>query len=225
MGQKILITIPVFNEEAFLIECIQNINRVGYDYIIIDDGSNVKTRSVLDDNNMHYISHTSNLGQGAALRTGRSYAIQNEYDIVVHFDGDGQHDYKEIPKLIEPILSEKVQIVFGSRFLKKASKNNIPLLKRSTLRLARIFEGLRTGLWLTDAHCGFRAISTKSYQQMNLNQNRMAHASEILSETKRLKIKFDEVPVTILYFENDSILNIAQRILNIFYELISRKRS
>jgi len=162
------------------------------------------------------LRHKINRGQGAALQTGTDYAIKNKADIIVHFDGDGQFLPSEIQQVVEPILSKKADIVLGSRFLtnKKNNKasiccqtkirtnNKMPFLKRyAILPVAKIVNWLLTGIKLTDAHCGFRAMNKLAAGKIRINQDRMSHNTEIVAQIKKHGLKYEEVPVTVIYNE------------------------
>ncbi|MBO7742100.1 MAG: hypothetical protein J6S21_06050, partial [Victivallales bacterium] len=90
-------------------------------------------------------------------------------------------------------------VVLGSRFLRQEDLSAVPLRKRILLRGARFVNGLFTGMWLTDAHNGFRALGRRALESIDLTEDRMAHASEILIQIRRRKLKCTEVPTHIIY--------------------------
>ena len=195
---RAIIIVPCYNEELSIATTVKQLESSGYDYVIVNDGSNDKSLNILLKSNANVILHEINKGQGAALRTGFHFAVLNDYDYVIHFDADGQHEISNVPELLEKLIEDKYDIVFGSRFLDNA-KRSVPLLKRVILSLARYFEYFRTGILLSDAHCGLRGLKVESCKHMDLKANGMAHASEILSETKRLKLKYTELAVNVNY--------------------------
>ena len=119
-------------------------------------------------------------------------------EIVVMFDADGQMRSSEIRSLIEPIERNEADVVLGSRFLGSRAVGQ-PLVRRMMLRGAVLFTRFSTGLKLSDVHNGFRVLSRKAAMSIRITQNRMAHASEILTEIARLKLDYVERPVTIDY--------------------------
>jgi len=141
--------------------------------------------------------HPINLGQGAALETARRIALQNQHDVFVTMDSDGQHDAADLPRLLDAIDSG-ADVALGNRF---AGNSNVPASRRLILSLARCFEFAVTGLWLADAHNGFRAFNRKAMAAMEMRQARMAHATEIKQIIARLRdqLKIVEVPVSITY--------------------------
>jgi len=195
----IALVIPTYNEEAVIRQTILPLLQRNYTLIIVDDGSTDQTRGRLESLDIHYLRHPINLGQGAALQTGMAYAHRLGVDIVVHFDADGQHRVEDIEKLIEPIIKGDYALTLGSRFLTQESRNQVPFGRRIMLKLALILNGLLTSIWLSDAHNGFRAIHRDVYPYIHFQQSRMAHATEILSEIRRLNARYKEVPVEIRY--------------------------
>ena len=120
---KIILIIPAFNEEKSIKDTIELVTKTGYDYIVIDDGSTDKTEQILSENNYNFVSLCFNLGIGGAVQTGYRYALENNYDIAIQFDADGQHDIESIKDLIQPILYNQADFTIGSRFIKKNSSN------------------------------------------------------------------------------------------------------
>lgn len=102
--------------------------------------------------------------------------------------------------MVDLIASNQADIVCGSRFLGVKSFN-MPLSKKIWLRLATIFVRITTGIRVTDAHNGLRALSRKALEAISIKQNRMSHASEIISSIKKHRLRYKEVPVAILYTE------------------------
>jgi glycosyltransferase involved in cell wall biosynthesis len=193
------VIIPTYCEGNTVIEIAQAVLNLSYKVIVVDDGSTDNTEIKLIENEIPYIKHEKNLGQGAALNTGMKYASQNKYDIVIHFDADGQHRVEDIAFLVEPIVQNKVDVCLGSRFLGKLNAN-IPFKKRLILKVGRYIEFIFTGILLSDVHNGFRAMNYRAYSKMNLHLDRMAHASEIIYFVKKYKLRYLEVPVKINYF-------------------------
>jgi glycosyltransferase involved in cell wall biosynthesis len=145
------------------------------------------------------VTHPVNLGQGAALKTGIDYALSRGAEYLVTFDSDGQHRPSDIPRLLDALVRNQADFALGSRFLGKPQ--SMPLLRKLLLRAATVFTSLTTGLYLTDTHNGLRAFTRRGAMALNFRQNRMAHASEILSDIAASGLRNVEVPVTIDYTE------------------------
>ena len=140
------------------------------------------------------VRHAANLGQGAALQTGIAFALQQHAEYIVTFDADGQHCASDLPVLIERLTAADADFALGSRFLGKA--HGIPWGRRLMLRMAVLFTRVFSGVALTDAHNGLRAMTRRGAQHVHITMNRMEHASEIIDQIARSGLKYVEVPVT-----------------------------
>jgi glycosyltransferase involved in cell wall biosynthesis len=211
--KHIFFVIPSFNEAKALPQVISKVHKVGYsNLIIIDDGSSDNTADVIPSN-VTYLRHVVNRGQGAALRTGMEYALQqSECKYIVHFDSDGQHRIEDLPLFIKELETSKYDIVLGSRFLKKSSRKLVPIKKRILLRGAIIFEWILTGVKLTDAHNGYRAMTKDAARKIDISMDQFEHATEIIEIIGTNKLRFTEVPVHIDY--TDYAMQKGQRISN-----------
>ena len=195
---KIVAVIPAFNEAKNIERVICEIKPHVSEAIVIDDGSSDETAELAHRAGAYVLRHRINRGQGAALATGMEFALQKlNADIVVHYDADGQHEAKEIDELVKPIILGQAEVALGSRFLDK--KSNVPFLRKLVLKAGIIFTRITSGLKVTDTHNGFRALSAKAAEAIDITQDRMAHASEILDEIARHKLRYVEVPVTVRY--------------------------
>ena len=120
---SVLIIIPAYNEEETILNAVNKIKKYNeehdekYDYVVINDGSTDKTETILRENNLNHVELVHNLGIGGAVQAGYIYAYQNNYDVAVQYDGDGQHDIAYVSKIVEPIIKEGYNMVIGSRFV------------------------------------------------------------------------------------------------------------
>jgi glycosyltransferase involved in cell wall biosynthesis len=196
---KVFIVIPCYNELGSIRDTVLQLAERGYkNIVLVDDGSSQDIRSVLYGLDYIYIRHMVNLGQGAALQTGLQYSKLNGAEIVITFDADGQHDANNFPDLIDPLLKNEADMALGSRFLPE-SGGNVAVSRKITLHLARFINFFLSGILLTDAHNGLRALNRNAIDKIVITENRMAHASEILFEIKRHHLRFKEIPVHIIY--------------------------
>ncbi|MCI4667824.1 MAG: glycosyltransferase family 2 protein [Bacteroidia bacterium] len=193
------IIIPSFNEGRVAKRVVLELLDLEYQVILVDDGSTDDTIRLLSSLPIHLLRHRVNLGQGAALMTGMCYAKKMNAEYVVHFDADGQHDASYISDLLTPLRKKETDVTLGSRFLDPSSIQRIPKGRRIVLQIARWINFAFTGLLLTDAHNGFRALNRKALQKVNLNESGRAHATEILSEIKRCELQWKEIPVMVHY--------------------------
>lgn len=197
MSPNVFIVIPCYNEGEVLKRNVQELLDLDYQVIVVDDGSAVAPWEQLKELPIHFLRHCINLGQGAALQTGMEYAKKLGAEAVIHFDADGQHSPSDIPALISAL--KDCDIALGSRFLRREDWLKVPFMKRLLLRCARVVNFVFTGLWLSDAHNGFRALGPRALGCIDLTENRMAHATEILSQIKTHGLSWREVPTTICY--------------------------
>ncbi len=197
---RLFIVIAAYNEEARLGAVLKELKRHGYrDVIVVDDCSTDGTGEVARRGGAVVLRHAKNRGQGAALRTGIQEALRRKADVIVTFDADGQHKAGEIKRLVAPVKNGEADVALGSRFLGKHP--GMPWYKWITLKGSILVERLLLGVKLTDVHNGFRALSAKAARKIRITRPRMAHASEIVYEIKRQKLRYVEVPVTIEYDE------------------------
>jgi glycosyltransferase involved in cell wall biosynthesis len=221
---NIYVIIPAFNEYETIHQVVKNINEAGYEVIVVDDGSTLPLDPYLKGLSLHLLRHKINLGQGAALQTGIEYAVAKNADYIITFDADGQHQASDIISLIRPLKEGQCDITLGSRFIKDAS-HNMNKTRRIILLLARMFNAITTGLLLTDAHNGLRAFTRKAAAEIEIKQNGMAHATELLQIIKEKKLHFTEVPVNVIYTDysyrkGQSIWNSFRIVFDLFLNKI-----
>jgi glycosyltransferase involved in cell wall biosynthesis len=197
---SVYIIVPCFNEANVISQTISQLLEFRYSVIIVDDASTDTTQEIVKKFPIHYLRHSVNLGQGAALQTGILYALKKKADLFVTFDADGQHDSKDISSMLSLLHSKRVDIVFGSRFLVGA-KTNISFFRRLILYVARYFNFFLTGILLTDAHNGIRVFNKKAASVLEIVENKMSHATEFLIQVKKYNLKYIESPVNIVYSE------------------------
>ena len=143
-------------------------------------------------------------------------------DFVIHFDADGQHDPSDIAQLLGPLQKDEADIVFGSRFLEK-KPSGLTASKKIILKAGRWINYLVTGVLLTDAHNGLRALNKKAIDSIHFHQTGMAHASEILYEVRRKSLRYLEQPVHIIYTDyskskGQSLLNSVNILFHLFFK-------
>lgn len=203
MHKTVFVVIPSYNEETRIVKVINDVLSYADKIIVVDDGSSdatyQKVKVCQSTNKIILLRHKINLGQGAALETGFEYCRLNKADIVVTYDADGQFVASEIEKIIRPIQNEKAEVVLGSRFLGKTQ--NMPPLRKLFLKVAIVFTNIFSGIKVNDTHNGFRAFSKCAINLIKIRQPRMAHASEIIDLIAKNKLKYVEVPVTVIYDE------------------------
>ena len=191
------VVIAAYNEAAMIARVISDLRRAGYPVVVVDDGSQDGTGLAAKEAGATVIEHPFNLGQGAALQSGIDCAVRQGAEVIVTFDADGQHSAPDISRLVGALYEENADFALGSRFLERSS--NVPPLRRLLLKAATAFTRATTGLRLTDSHNGLRAMTRRGAGSIRLRQNRMAHASELLSQIGKSGLHYVERPVTIHY--------------------------
>ncbi len=161
---KVLLIIPAYNEEENISKTIKKVMEYSkdIDYVVINDGSIDNTPEILDKENLNHIDLVRNLGIGGAVQTGYKYAYENDYDIAIQFDGDGQHDISYIPKICEPLIKQKADMCIGTRYLDKSeSKFQSTFMRRLGSSIISFFIKIFCGKRITDPTSGFRAVNKK----------------------------------------------------------------
>lgn len=190
--------IAAFNEGVMIADVIKNAVPTFPNIVVVDDGSRDGTAEVACAAGATVIRHPVNLGQGAAIQTGIDFALAEGAAIIVTFDADGQHRVEDALLLAGAVEANEADIVCGSRFLGLESAT-MPPVRRMTLRLAALFTRMSSGVPVTDAHNGLRAMSRQAATRIRITQNRMAHASEIISQVRTQQLRYKEYPVQIIY--------------------------
>jgi glycosyltransferase involved in cell wall biosynthesis len=193
---RVWVVIAAYNEASVIARVVDEVKRRGYAVVVVDDGSSDCTAGASASADA-VVRHPINLGQGAALQTGIDFAVERDADVIVTFDADGQHRAADIEKLVRAIRIADVDFALGSRFL--GGSNGMPATRRILLKAATLFTQLTTGLRISDTHNGLRAMTRHGAGVIRLRQNRMAHASEMLSQIAASGLGYIEVPVTIEY--------------------------
>ncbi|BDH77530.1 glycosyltransferase family 2 protein [Actinomyces naeslundii] len=192
------LVIPLYNEATVVREVISQARETFPYIVVVDDGSKDDSARQAAAAGAIVVRHPVNLGQGAALQTGFSYILEKtNANYVVTFDADGQHSTTDAAAMVAAAREEELAVILGSRFLQGPSP--VGRLKRLVLRTAAAVSSRTSGMHLTDAHNGLRVIRRDVLVQLNLKQNRMAHASEIIRKIGATGLPWREFPVHIVY--------------------------
>jgi glycosyltransferase involved in cell wall biosynthesis len=210
---KTWVIIPAYNESQAICPVLDELklyfNR--HQIVVIDDCSSDQTAAVTKEIGCAVITHPINLGQGAAIQTGLVYALHHGAEFIITFDSDGQHRVTDAVNMLNTLNTNECKVVCGSRFLGVKAKN-MSISKLLTLKLAIFFTRITTGIKVTDAHNGLRVITKSAAKLINIKQNRMAHASELIKIIKNNNINYIEYPVQIIYTPYS--INKGQKISN-----------
>jgi len=194
--QKILAIIPAFNEEKNIRNVITDVRKSGFpvDLVVIDDGSIDNTANNAQKDGAIVISLPFNLGIGGAVQTGFKYAYENDYDIAIQFDGDGQHKASEIGKLIENVVNNACDVAIGSRFLNNNGYRT-PMARKLGIRIFSFINTLIVGQRITDNTSGFRAYNRKAIKFLSRNYPVDYPEVEAIILLNKNRFRILEVPV------------------------------
>lgn len=158
---RVLVIIPAYNEEDSILSVVRSVERAGYDYVVINDGSRDDTLVLCRENGLNVVDLPRNLGIGGAVQTGHLYARLHDYDVDVQFDGDGQHDAAYIGALVEQI-NAGADLVIGSRYLKKTDGFQSTMMRRLGGRWLSLWTRMICNKSVTDPTSGFRACGRRA---------------------------------------------------------------
>jgi len=205
--KRVLCVLPAYNEEGKIGRVVKKVKKEDCvdTILVVDDFSSDKTSVEAKSEGALVLRHKMNLGVGAAIRSGINYAMANDFDIVVILSGDDQHDPREIPLVLSPLLNEECHFVQGSRRLKGGKIVGGSLFRRLTTKLYAIIFRFLTGFPSTDATNGFRAFYVWIFKERGINLwqdwlDRYELEPFMLFKVAVDKnIKMREVPITLIY--------------------------
>ena len=190
---KVLLIIPAYNEEKNILTVYKNIcdynkkAKTKLDVVFINDGSIDATEKILCENNINHIKLIQNLGIGGAVQTGYKYALYNDYDIAIQFDGDGQHQAKYLKNLVKEIEDGNANIVIGSRFVTEKKPFTARMLGS---RIIAFFTKITTGKTIKDTTSGMRAYDRNAIKEFVTNTSLTPEPDTMVYMLKKgLKIK------------------------------------
>lgn len=193
--------VPCYNEGQVIQEVLASARETFPNIVAVNDGSRDNSAAQIRAAGAHLVDHPVNLGQGAAIQTGVEYArAQPGAQYFVTFDADGQHQVKDVVRMVERLRTEPVDIIVGTRFAGQ-DNSQVPWIKRLVLKTVVMLSPRTKRLGLSDAHNGLRAFNRKVAEEMNIRMNGMSHASEIVTMIDKQGWRVDEEPVDILYTE------------------------
>lgn len=222
--KKLLVAIPAFNEEASIGEVLDKIPKkiagnVWVEVVVVDDGSSDKTSFIAKEKGVVVLKHIINRGLGAALTTAFEYAKIRRVELLVTLDADGQHDPKDIGRLIKPIVKGCYDVVIGSRLIRDYSL--MPPFRRIINILANVLTYFLSGIWSTDSQSGFRAFSKRAINKIKLVTQGMEVSSEFFGQIKENNLNYTEISIRPIYTSYS--LAKGQRnsnALNVFWKLL-----
>lgn len=205
------VIIPAFNESKYLSIVLKKLKSQWPNFIVVDDGSSDATSSLARDFTQHVITHRTNLGKGAALKTGCEYAFnQLSADSVIFFDADDQHDPTRIHEIAKQL--ESYPVVLGVR----AFNNKMPLLRIIFNRITSQLVLVMFGKYIPDIPSGFKGMDRDAYNKINWKSNDYLVETEIAARIAQYKIPFAVVPIPTIYHD----LNRGMTLLDVLHMMV-----
>ena len=202
---KITVGIPAYNEEKNIAKIIVKLKKIADKIIVCNDGSTDLTSEIAENLGAIVINHTKNRGYGSGIKSILEKSKEIGSEVLVTFDGDGQHRVEDIKKIIEPIEKNEIDLVIGSRFLNE--EQEVPQYRKLGIKLITKITNANLKEKITDSQSGFRAYSKEVISKLNTSDMGMGVSTEILIKASSLNFKIGEVPITILYDGNTSTHN------------------
>lgn len=193
---KIAAIIPAYNEEKHIEKVVKDTKKYVDLVITIDDGSRDKTFEKTKDADIR-LRHVINMGKGVALKTGIMAALQKKADLLITMDSDGQHEPDDIPRLVDKLKKEGLDVVIGKR---PFSKNAPFIFKFGNWFLNQAFYRL-FGLKVEDTQSGFRAIKASVVPKIMWKSQGYAVETEMLAQAGKNNLKCAEIPIKSTYLE------------------------
>jgi glycosyltransferase involved in cell wall biosynthesis len=208
MAFRTLTALPVYNEAKHLEPVLAEVRKYADEILVVDDGSTDDTPEILArQTDLHVITHDPNQGYGGALRSAFLFAREQEYDVLVTIDCDGQHEPRLIPELAAAVFppgGPPVDIVSGSRYVKAFAGDSIPPEERRRINseITALLND-KLGLDLTDAFCGFKAYRVPALRQFEITELGYAMPLQLWVQAVAAELRIVEFPVPLVYLEEE----------------------
>jgi len=197
-GRRLSVIVPVFNERTTVVEVLRRMRRVNLpvdlQIVVVDDGSTDGTSQILgalEDSTVEVVRHPTNMGKGAAIRTGLRH-VRGE--LVLIQDGDLEYDPEDWPRLLRPILRGRSQVVYGSRF--NGEGGNMAASDWVGNRFLSLATNLLFNTSLSDMECGYKVFTRKVLDDITIESDRFDFEPEITAKVLRKGYRIYEVPVS-----------------------------
>ncbi len=195
---KTIAIMPAFNENERLQQVVREVSSLVDHIVIVDDGSkSALSDQLVSNSSVTILRHIINLGKGAAMKTGVLWSISHNYEVAVFIDADGQHDPNEIPVLLQPILENRADIVFGVRKF----HGRMPFVARFGNFILTAAMQVLYRIQVEDTQSGYRALRLSASEQIMWTSPRYSVETEMIVNAGKHKIPYVQVPITTIYHD------------------------
>jgi len=222
---KIVVVVPAYNEEKTVGKVISDLMSIGFEIVVVDDGSTDDTYNIVNSifkekKKGTLCKHLLNRGLGGALRTGIEAALIEDPDVIITFDADGQHDPQDILNISKPIINDEADVVVGKRNFEE-----MPYSKKFGNLIMNTITFVFYGIKVNDSQSGLRAFNREAAETIIINARDYGVSSEIIGEVKRHDLRLKEVPIKTIYTDysmtkgtntSEGLKILVKLIINIF---------
>src|SRR5215212_6823113 len=220
-----LVAIPAYNEERFIGSVVLRAGLLGFDVLVVDDGSADRTAQIARCAGAIVEVHAENRGKSAALNTAFRLARERGVSILVVMDGDAQHDADEIARFLTPVREGLADIVVGSRFL-AASGGQIPGMRRLGQRAMTTMTNVASGISVSDSQSGFRGFSAQAIETLVFGSSGFSVEVEMQFQARDHGLTVTEVPISANYYDppKRNVVSHGMQVLDGILRLVGQRR-
>ncbi|MBX4197074.1 glycosyltransferase family 2 protein [Candidatus Saccharibacteria bacterium] len=203
---KVMVIIPAYNEATVigsvldkLLADLKKSRLNNVQVVVVNDGSKDNTAGeVKQRKDVTLVSHILNSGAGAAIRTGLGYARDKKADYAVAMDADGQHDSKDMIRVLKELMTNSSDIVIGSRLI---NAEGMPWYRVMLNKGGGLFTFLLFGIFVKDSQSGLRGFNRKALEKISFHSNNYTYNSELMWRIKQNRLRVKEIPIKAIYSE------------------------
>lgn len=198
MTKKVLIGLPAYNESKVIGDVVSKIIAKGYENVlVVDDASSDDTAKIAKNAGAKVVVHEENKGAGGATKTILQHAREEGFDYLVLMDSDGQHDSRNIKKLLA--FKEDFDFVLGVRDFKAG---NVPFTRKVANWIGNVVTWIFFGKYVSDSQSGFKLLNKKAINKVRISFNRYEFCSELIGEVKKHDLSLKQVPIRTIYTDH-----------------------
>jgi glycosyltransferase involved in cell wall biosynthesis len=201
---KIIAAVPCHNEAQFIADIVRTAKKHVDGVVVVDDGSSDGTSHSAEEAGAIVVRHSGNKGPGAAYRSCFEAARSSGADILITLDGDEQHDPEELPRIFEPLLADRADLVIGSRFL---GSYEIPRYRKFGIDVITWLYNLGSNVKVVDAQSCYRGYNRKALDSLRITERGFGFSVELLVQAREKGLVIKEVPITCIYHPASHSMN------------------